>query len=76
MHNTSTGRNYALPQDNPYKGKSNGFSDEIYAYGLRNAWRFSFDQQSGMIWAGDVGQNKIEEVDIIEKVGKYDWRAI
>ncbi len=62
---TSQGRNYSIPLDNPYSGNTFGYKEEIYAFGFRNPWRFSFDSPTGRLWVADVGQNQREEIDIV-----------
>lgn len=62
VDHTSTGRNYAIPSNNPFVGQS-GELGEIWAFGLRNPYGFSFDRSTGDLWIGDVGQNLWEEVD-------------
>lgn len=67
--------NYGIPLDNPFINMENARA-EIYAYGLRNPWRFSFDTQTNSIWAADVGQGELEEINIIENGGNYGWNIL
>ena len=69
------GNAYRIPADNPFVGQA-GARPEIYAFGLRNPWRFSFDPETDRIWTGDVGQNAFEEVNIVERGGNYGWNTM
>jgi glucose/arabinose dehydrogenase len=73
------GAGYAIPGDNPFAptGKRAGQgAPEVYAYGFRNPWSWSFDRETGAIWAGDVGFNGVEEVDRVEPGSNYGWPAL
>jgi glucose/arabinose dehydrogenase len=66
---------YKIPADNPFVGKD-GARGEIWCYGLRNPWRIAFDRQTGDLWCGDVGQNRIEEVDRLVRGANYGWNVM
>lgn len=70
---TDGARNYKIPPTNPFA--AGGGAPEIFAMGLRNPWRWSFDTQTGDLWVGDVGQSAYEEVDIVKLGGNYGWNA-
>jgi glucose/arabinose dehydrogenase len=81
VNGTSAGKQYAIPPSNPYAGATAGL-DEIWARGLRNPWRFSFDSRTGDLWIGDVGQDRYEEIDRATAASgrgrglNYGWRVI
>lgn len=65
---------YSIPPDNPFASGTTA-APETFAYGFRNPWRFSFDRAGGTLWAADVGQDGIEEVNIVTSGGNYGWRC-
>jgi plastocyanin/glucose/arabinose dehydrogenase len=80
---TAANGQYGIPQKNPFapkrgvrggqSGCADGACDEIYAYGFRNPYRFSFDSVQGGLYAADAGQNAVEEVDVVKAGGNYGW---
>ena len=70
----TAGAGVRIPADNPFVNQA-GARGEIWAYGLRNPWRFSFDRLSGDLWVGDVGQNSREEINIVTRGSNYGWRV-
>ncbi len=75
VNSMADGNSYAIPADNPFVGDSN-VAPEIWAAGLRNPWRCSFDMEDGRLFCGDVQQNSFEEVDIIAKGDNLGWRKM
>ena len=74
INNTDPGLNYSIPEDNPFVDVFG--RPEIYAYGLRNTWRFSWDPVTDMLWGADVGQYSYEEINIIEPGLNYGWNTM
>ena len=67
---------YSVPVDNPFVGLDPLVREEIWAYGFRNPWRFTFDRATGDMWVGDVGQDDFEEVDIVKRGLNYGWNLM
>lgn len=76
VDSTSPGKTYSIPPTNPYFGNSLGYREEIYALGLRNTWKFSFDFPTNRLWAGDVGESSYEEINLIENGKNYGWNKM
>ena len=74
VHPTNNNTAYDIPADNPFSNDS-CCRPEIYSYGWRNPYRFSFDRNTGELWVPDVGQNAIEEINKVERGGNYGWNA-
>lgn len=75
MSSLSTTGEYHIPPDNPFWNTA-GARPEIWAYGLRNPWRFSFDRVTGLLWVADVGQNEWEEINIVTGGANYGWNIM
>ena len=76
VNNIDTGLQYSIPSDNPTWTGTSGARREIWSYGLRNPWRFSFDPLDSVLYVGDVGQGSVEEIDVIKKGLNYGWRVV
>src|SRR5262249_32930305 len=63
---------YTVPGDNPFVG-TQGALPEIWAFGFRNPWRMAFDSSTGALWVGDVGQDAVEEIDVVRRGSNYGW---
>jgi glucose/arabinose dehydrogenase len=74
VDHTDPGLEYAVPPDNPFA--AGGGLPEIWAYGLRNPWRFSFDTSTGRLFVADVGQARFEEIDLVQKGDNLGWNIL
>jgi glucose/arabinose dehydrogenase len=73
---TENGLNYAIPPDNPFVGNTEGWREEIWAWGFRNPWRYAFDPVTGILWTSDTGESSREEIDIVQRGRNYAWRIM
>jgi len=73
VDDTSGNGRYSIPSDNPFVGNTDGIIEEIYAYGFRNNWRLSFDRDTGELYVADIGEDQIEEINIVQPGGYYGW---
>ena len=74
VDHSEDGQAYAIPIDNPFRGRIDA-RPEIWAYGFRNPWRFSFDRVTGDLWLADVGQDRVEEVEIVHRGENHGWNV-
>jgi uncharacterized repeat protein (TIGR03806 family) len=75
VDNPPAGKSYGIPKDNPFVG-TKGARPEVYAYGLRQLWRFSFDRKTGDLWGGEVGQDLWEMIYKVRTGGNYGWSVL
>jgi glucose/arabinose dehydrogenase len=73
VDDTSGNGRYTIPADNPYVGNTDGILEEIFAWGFRNPWRIAFHPDTGALYAADIGEDGIEEIDIVTPGGYYGW---
>ena len=74
VRESTASRPYRIPTDNPFLGRA-GFRPEIWAFGLRNPWRMAFDQETGELWVGDVGQDRFEEIAVVRAGDNHGWNV-